>query len=277
MLFDDEREAFRAYAEAMPGNCVLLVDTYGTLEGVKHAIETARWLRTRGAELAGIRLDSGDLAWLSQEARRLLDAAGLERTAILASNELDERIIESLKEQGARIAVWGVGTRLVTGNGEAALGGVYKLTAVRRPGGAWSHRVKLSEVAAKTSVPGVLQVRRFRSDAGNVADCIYDELCGLPEPAVIVDPLDHTRRREIPADTPGEDLLAPIFRAGKLVYERPPLAASRQRTTEEVERLHAGMKRFVNPHQYPVGLEKGLFDLRTRLILKTRRVPPAAL
>jgi nicotinate phosphoribosyltransferase len=102
MLFDDEREAFRAYAEAMPGNCILLVDTYGTLEGVKHAIETARWLRDRGAELAGIRLDSGDLAWLSQEARRLLDAAGLERTAIVGSNELDERIIDSLKEQGAR-------------------------------------------------------------------------------------------------------------------------------------------------------------------------------
>ncbi len=277
MLFDDEREAFRAYAEAMPGNCVLLVDTYGTLEGVKHAIETARWLRTQGAELAGIRLDSGDLAWLSQEARRLLDAAGLERTAIIGSNELDERIIESLKEQGARIAVWGVGTRLVTGSGDAALGGVYKLTAVRQPGGPWSYRVKLSEVAAKTSVPGLLQVRRFHTDAGNVADCIYDEISGLPVPSVIVDPLDHTRRRAIPADALGEDLLVPVFRGGKLVYQRPQLAASRQRTMEEVGKLHAGVKRFVNAHQYPVGLEKGLFELRTRLIMQARRVPPAAL
>ena len=277
MLFDDEREAFRAYAEAMPGNCVLLVDTYGTLEGVKHAIETGRWLRERGAELAGIRLDSGDLAWLSQQARQLLDAAGLERTAILGSNELDEHIIDSLKEQGARIAVWGVGTRLVTGNGEPALGGVYKLTAVRRPGGPWLHRVKLSEVAAKTSVPGMLQIRRFRTETGNLADCIYDELTGLPVRSVIVDPLDHTRRREIPTDTPGEDLLVPIFRGGKLVYERPPLSASRQRTAEELGKLHGGVKRFVNPHQYPVGLEKSLFDLRTRLILQTRRVPAAAL
>ncbi len=273
MLFDDEREAFRAYAEAMPGNCVLLVDTYHSLEGVDHAIETGRWLRAHGGELSGIRLDSGDLAWLSQEARRRLDAAGFDGTAILASNELDEIIIDSLKEQGARIAVWGVGTRLVTGADDAALGGVYKLGAVRRPGGPWLHRVKLSEQSAKTSVPGVLQIRRFEGDDGHLADCIYDELLGLPSPAIIVDPLDHTRRRELPAGAQGADLLAPVFRRGKLVYERPPLTASRQRTQDELGRLHAGVKRFVNPHQYPVGLEKGLFDLRTRLILEARGLP----
>ena len=273
MLFDDEREAFRAYAEAMPGNCVLLVDTYDSLEGVDHAIETGRWLRAHGGELSGIRLDSGDLAWLSQEARRRLDAAGFSATAILASNELDEIIIDSLKEQGARIAVWGVGTRLVTGADDAALGGVYKLGAVRRPGGPWLHRVKLSEQSAKTSVPGVLQIRRFEADDGHLADCIYDELLGLPAPAIIVDPLDHTRRRELPAGARGADLLAPVFRKGKLVYERPPLTASRQRTQDELGRLHAGVKRFVNPHQYPVGLEKGLFDLRTRLILEARGLP----
>jgi nicotinate phosphoribosyltransferase len=270
MLFDDEAEAFRAFAEAMPGNCVLLVDTYRSLDGVRRAIETGRWLRARGGELAGIRLDSGDLAWLSQEARRMLDAAGFERTTIFGSNELDEHIIESLKEQGARIGVWGVGTRLVTGAPDAALNGVYKLGAVRRPGGPWVHRVKLSEVAAKTTVPGVLQTRRYRTGAGDLADCIYDELTGLPPRVVIVDPLDHTRRREIAAGTPGEDLLVPVFRAGRLVYDRPSLAASRQRTFDELARLHSGVKRFVNPHQYPVGLEKGLFDLRTRLVLEAR-------
>lgn len=274
MLFDDEREAFRAYAAAMPGNCVLLVDTYDSLEGVEHAIETGRWLRANGGELSGIRLDSGDLAWLSQEARRRLDAAGFEATAILASNELDERIIDSLREQGARIAVWGVGTRLVTGSDDGALGGVYKLGAVRRPGGAWIHRVKLSEQAGKTSVPGLLQVRRYRRDGEYLADCIYDELTGLPDRPVIVDPLDHTRRREIPADAPGEDLLRPIFRRGELVYERPALTASRQRTSDELALLHAGVKRFVNPHQFPAGLERNLFDLRTRLILEARGLPP---
>ena len=273
MLFDDEREAFRAYAAAMPGNCVLLVDTYDSLEGVEHAIETGRWLRANGGELSGIRLDSGDLAWLSQEARRRLDAAGFEATAILASNELDERIIDSLREQGARIAVWGVGTRLVTGSDDGALGGVYKLGAVRKPGGAWVHRVKLSEQSGKTSVPGLLQVRRYRHDGQYLADCIYDELTGIPDRPVIVDPLDHTRRRELPADASGEDLLRPIFRAGELVYERPTLAACRQRTSDELALLHAGLKRFVNPHQYPAGLERNLFDLRTRLILEARGLP----
>jgi nicotinate phosphoribosyltransferase len=272
MLFDDERAAFDAYARAMPGNCVLLVDTYDTLDGVKHAIEAGRALRERGADLAGIRLDSGDLAWLSQEARRMLDEAGFEKTAILASNELDEIIIDSLQEQGARIDVWGVGTRLVTGDGDGALGGVYKLGAVRRPGQGWVHRVKLSEQAAKTSVPGILQVRRFRRDGADLADCIYDELTGLTEPTTIVDPLDHTRRREIPAGTPGEDLLVPIFRAGRLVYDRPPLEAARRRTLDELARLHPSVKRFVNPHQYPAGLERNLFDLRTRLVLEARGV-----
>jgi nicotinate phosphoribosyltransferase len=270
MLFDDEEEAFRAYAAAMPGNCTLLVDTYRSLEGVKKAIATGRWLRERGGVLSGIRLDSGDLAWLSQEARRMLDEAGLQDTAILASNELDEHIVESLKEQGARIAVWGVGTRLVTGAEDGALGGVYKLGAVRRPGGPWLHRVKLSEQSAKTTVPGILQVRRYRTEGGDLADCIWDELTGLPEPATLVDPLDHTRRREIPAGTPGDDLLVPIMRRGQVVYQPPPLADSRRRTQEELSRLHAGVKRFVNPHQYPVGLERGLFDLRTRLVLAAR-------
>jgi nicotinate phosphoribosyltransferase len=270
MLFDGEPEAFRAYAAAQPGNCVLLVDTYDTLEGVRHAIEVGRWLRTQGSDLAGIRLDSGDLAWLSQRARGLLDQAGFQATVIVGSNELDEQVIESLKEQGATISVWGVGTRLVTGHEDGALGGVYKLSAVRRPGGPWTHRIKLSEQSAKVSVPGVLQVRRFEGPDGHLADAVWDELTGIPEAPVIVDPLDHTRRREIQAGTPFTDLLVPVFRGGALVYPRPPLPAIRERTLAELDRLHRGITRFVNPHQYPVGLEQGLFELRTRLVLQAR-------
>ena len=275
MLFDDEREAFRAYARAMPGNCTLLVDTYDSLEGVRRAIEAGRALRAEGGELAGVRLDSGDLAWLSRQARRLLDEAGFPQTKILATNELDEHIVESLREQGAAVDVWGVGTRLVTGAPDAALGGVYKVGAVRRGGGPWTHRVKVSEQAAKTSIPGWLQVRRF-SRAGDgqvVADMIWDELLGPPPaPATIVDPLDHMRRREIPAGAPAEDLLVPVLRGGRVVYASPPLAEVRARAQRELARLHAGVRRFVNPHQLPVGLEKGLFDLRTRLVLEARGV-----
>jgi nicotinate phosphoribosyltransferase len=274
LLFEDEREAFLAYARALPGNCVFLVDTYSTLDGVDHAIEAGRWLRSVGKEMVGIRLDSGDLAWLSQEARRRLDAAGFPRATILGSNELDEHVVQSLKDQHATIASWGVGTKLVTGMGDGALGGVYKLGAVRTgPDAPWRHRVKISEQAAKTTIPGILQVRRFRSGGTFLADVIWDEIGGLPSPAVMVDPLDPTRRREIPAGTAADDLLVPIFRGGRRTYQPPPLGESRERTFAQLDGFHGGVKRFVNPHQFPVGLERGLHDLRTRLVLEARRAP----
>ncbi len=274
MIHADEREAFMAYARALPANCVFLVDTYASLEGVRHAIEAGRWLREQGKELAGIRLDSGDLAWLSIEARHLLDEAGFPRAAILASNELDETIIHSLKDEGARIAVWGVGTRLVTAHGDGALGGVYKLGAVRDgPGAPWVRKVKLSEQAAKVNIPGILQVRRFEYGAGRAeADVIYDELLGLPPRSVMIDPLDPTRRREVPVG-PSEDLLVPVFRGGRQVYTPPPLAEVRARTQAQLARFHGGVKRFVYPHRFPVGLERGLNEVRTQLILDARRAP----
>lgn len=274
MLHDSELEAFLAYARALPGNCVFLVDTYGTREGVRHAIEAGRWLRAQGKELLGIRLDSGDLAWLSQEARRMLDEAGFPKATVLASNELDEVVIQSLKDQGARIAVWGVGTRLVTGQPEAALGGVYKLGAVRAgPGAPWQPRVKLSEQIEKTTIPGILQVRRFARGGEFFSDAIWDETLGLPAPSVIVDPADPLRRRELAADLPGEDLLVPVFRGGRRVYDPPPLEESRARTGAQLARFHAGVKRFLNPHAFPVGLEKRLHELRAELVLAARGGP----
>src|SRR5205085_1110950 len=162
MLHGDERTAFRDFAKAMPDDCVFLVDTYDSLAGVQNAIEEGRALRAAGHELAGIRLDSGDLAWLSREARRMLDEAGFPDARILASNDLDEHVIASLlREQAAEIDSFGVGTLLVAGRPDAALGGVYKLSAVRE-GDAWTPRLKLSEQQAKISTPGVLAVRRYR-------------------------------------------------------------------------------------------------------------------
>src|SRR3989440_6393543 len=163
MLFDSEREAFDAYARAMPHNVVLLVDTYDSLQGVRNAIETGKWLRAQGRELSGIRLDSGDLAWLSIEARKLLDAAGFTRTVILASNELDENVIASLKQQGAQITAWGVGTRLVTGADDAALGGVYKLSAMRVDGGPWKGRVKVPQQNGQAPAPRRPEVRSVQA------------------------------------------------------------------------------------------------------------------
>ncbi len=277
MCFDSEPEAFDAYARAMPNNCVLLVDTYNTLEGVQHAAEVGKKLRAQGHHLTGIRLDSGDLAYLSIEARKILDQAGLTDTAIVASNDLDEDIIRSLKDQGATINVWGVGTKLVTAYDQPALGGVYKLSAIRGPHGGWEHKIKLSEQLAKTSVPGILQVRRYRIGNEYRADMIVDELtqqagAGLAD-SVMIDPMDVTRRKVIAAGTPGEDLLVPIFRQGRLVYDLPMLDAIRRRTQDQLAAFHPGVKRPVNPHQYPVGLEKGLYDLRQNMILEERGVP----
>ena len=153
------------YARVMPNNCVFLVDTYNTLDGVRHAVEVGRCLREQGVEMIGVRLDSGDLAYLSIEARRILDEAGFASAAIVASNDLDEHIIASLKDQGAAVSMWGVGTKLATAYDQPALTGVYKLTALRHPGEAWQPKVKVSEQTAKVSTPGVLQVRRYRRGA----------------------------------------------------------------------------------------------------------------
>lgn len=270
MSFDDELTAFDTYAEAMPNNCVFLVDTYDTLQGVRNAITVGQRLRARGHEMVGVRLDSGDLAWLSAEARKLLDEAGFPKAQIVASNDLDERTIASIKDQGGAITVWGVGTKLVTAYDQPALGGVYKLAAVREPGGAWKPRVKLSEQAVKVSNPGMQNVRRFIRGGEAIGDVIWDELHGQPATWTMVDPADQTRRRELPSDATAEDLLQPIYRNGGLVYARPRLADTRLRAQAQLRLFHAGVKRLDNPHQYPVGLELGLHERKTQLILAAR-------
>lgn len=270
MCFPSELEAFQTYAQVLPNNCTFLVDTYDTLEGVRHAIQVGQWLREHGYRLAGIRLDSGDLAVLSIQARRLLDEAGFPDAVIIASNDLDEWLIENLKLQGAQICVWGVGTRLVTGFGQPALGGVYKLSAIQDTPGQWRDTIKLSEQTIKVSSPGILQVRRFVWQGEAMADAIYDIRSGLPDPCTIVDPIDITQRRTIPAHTPGEDLLVPVFRQGRCVVEVPSLELARQRAKEQLALLPHGTKRFVNPQMYFVGLEEGLFERKTDLLLKAR-------
>lgn len=272
MSFEDEPSAFGAYAEAMPNNCVFLVDTYSTLEGVRNAIVEGKKLRERGFEMVGIRLDSGDLAYLSIEARRLLDAAGFPKAVVVASNDLDENIIASLKQQGAKIGMWGVGTKLVTAFDQPALGGVYKLGAIRDEAGEWQYRVKLSEQAIKVSNPGMLQVRRFAVNGEMVGDMIFDELGAAEAEEMIVDPADGTRRKRIPDGATMTDLLRPIFREGSLVYERPELAETRRFAADCLNGFYPGVRRLLNPHEYPVGLGPRLFEMKQRLILEARPV-----
>jgi len=270
MSFENELGAFNAYADALPNNCIFLVDTYDSLQGVRHAVEVGKRLRKRGHKLAGIRLDSGDLAYLSIEARKILNAAGFKGAVIVGSNDLNEHLIASLKQQGAAINTWGVGTMLVTAYDQPALGGVYKLSAVRKPDGTWDHKIKLSEQAAKVTNPGVLQVRRFRERNEFIGDAIYDETRPLLQRITIVDPTDATRRKHFPEKTKYEDLLVPVLRRGKLVYDLPSLDSIRTRAQRQLGMLHPGIKRFDNPHQYPSGLELTLHEFKTELILRAK-------
>ncbi len=273
MSFPSEPEAFAAFAATLPGSTHLLVDTYDTLTGVRNAIEVGRTLRQQGHNLMGIRLDSGDLAYLSIQARRLLDEAGFEKTQILASNDLDENIISSLQSQGAVIDAWGVGTKLVTAFDQPALGGVFKLGAVRSRGTNWEYKIKLSEQAVKASNPGFLQVRRFEREGEYIADMVYNEIGGIKTPQTIVNPADITMRKKIPANTKHRDLLVPVFSEGKLVYRQPSIHEIRTSTQAELKRFYPGIKRLLNPHIYPVGLELGLHELKTHLMEALRPKP----
>lgn len=272
MSFDSEEEAFREYARAMPNNSMLLVDTYDTIEGVKTAVKIGLELRQQGYDLNGIRLDSGDLAYLSIEARKILDAGGFPKAIICASNDLDENIITSLKQQGAKISLWGVGTKLATGHDQGALGGVYKLVAMRDPGQQWQHRIKLSEQKIKITTPGDLQVHRYIKNGEAIGDMIFDQLSGPPEKRLIIDPNDSTRRKLIPEDAETRDLLIPIIRNGATVAQRHDVQTIRAHAATDLGMFHEGIKRFVNPHNYPVGLEEKLQTLKTSLIMKNRQI-----
>jgi nicotinate phosphoribosyltransferase len=268
MFHGDELAAFRSYADAMPGNCTFLVDTYDTLNGVANAITVGRELRAKGYELGGIRLDSGDLAHLSAEARRMLDEAGFPNARVVASNDLDETLIASLFEQGAKIDTFGVGTRLVTAFDQPALGGVYKLGACRDADGVWRESIKLSEQPIKISNPGVLQVRRLRQGGELVGDIIYDSEHGLAG-ATLHDIEDPTKTAWSPAFDASEDLLVTGMIDGELVGGST-LEAARERAARELAQLSVRTRRFLNPQPFPVGLDPHVHARKQELIARAR-------
>ena len=271
MAFDSEPQAFEAYVKLFPHNSVLLVDTYNTLEGVRNAMEAGHLLRRMGADLMGIRLDSGDLAYLSIQARKLLDENGFEKTRIVASNDLDERLIASLKSQGAPIDTWGVGTKLATAFDEPALGGVYKLAAIENRAGETVERIKLSEQAAKSSLPGCLDVARLSQGGINVGDVIFDTLTEEPPSTkdkvlTIISPEDPWRRKIISTkQIEISRLLEPLFDRGRRVAAKEPVESMRRRTLAGLRAFDRAIFRFENPHVYPAGLSQALFDHREQM------------
>lgn len=263
MAFDSEREAFRAYADAFPGGSVFLVDTYDTLEGVKVACEVGAELRAEGHEMVGVRLDSGDMAALSIGAREILDAAGFPDAKIVASSSLDEKKIAAMKARGAKVDVWGVGTRMSTAYDQPSLDAVYKLGAVREAEGEWEYRMKVSSTPAKRSIPGRLGVRRFTRGDEWIADAIYDEGLGLGGAAVVGPETGATKA--IPADAVGQELLVPVMRAGARLTEPAPVSEARERAIRSVDGLPAELRAIETQTRHFVGIDAELSVIRERI------------
>jgi nicotinate phosphoribosyltransferase len=261
--FPSELEAFQAYANIMPHHCTLLVDTYNTIEGVKNAIHVGKTLREEGHDLLAIRLDSGDMAALSIKARQLLDDAGFQNTIIMASNSLDEYAIKRLKEEGAKISAWGVGTNLATAYDHPALDGVYKLSALCDSNGQWQHKIKLSEQEVKVSNPGRHQVRRFFYNDRFLADVIYDLDLGISDSPTAIQ-ITHPQQHLYLDDYDGYvDLLKPIILQGKLISHQEPISEIRANAIAAVKNFTAQ-----DTHQHMVMLEEQLFNQKRALIEK---------
>ena len=275
MSFPDELTAFRTYAKLYPQACILLVDTYDVLDsGVPNAIKVFQEMKDAGVEMKGygIRIDSGDLAYLSKEAYQLLDEAGFGDAIISASSDLDEFLINSLKQQGAKINSWGVGTKLITSHDWPAFGGVYKLAAIRsREEKEFTPKIKLSENVEKVTNPGNKTVYRFydkrtgkiRADLIALADETFDESKDL----VIFDPTATWKKTKLIGGTyTVRELLVPVFQAGTCVYSSPSVMEIRDYCTKEKNTLWDETKRLVNPHEVYVDLSDKLFATKMRLL-----------
>lgn len=273
--FDSEYEAFLSYAKTYPNNCTLLIDTYNVLKsGLPNAIRVFdEVLKPMGIKNCGIRIDSGDMTYLSKKCRKILDAAGWESAKIVASNSLDEYIIRDILRQGACIDSFGVGERLITSKSEPVFGGVYKLVALE-DNGEIIPKIKISENVAKITTPHFKKVYRlFSKETGMaVADVLttHDEVINSDEPYEIFDPINTWKRKTI-ADFEARELLVPIFIGGKCVYELPTLEEIKNYCSDSVDKIWDEVKRFENPHEYYVDMSQKLWDIRYKLLAEQNK------
>ncbi|AEY67854.1 nicotinate phosphoribosyltransferase [Clostridium sp. BNL1100] len=274
-MFDSEYEAFKTYCELYPNNTTLLVDTYNVLKsGVPNAIRAFKEvLLPQGITKCAIRLDSGDMTYLSKKARKMLDNAGLTECKIVASNALDEYIISDLISQGACIDIFGVGERLITSKSEPVFGGVYKLCAIENENGEIIPKIKLSENVTKITNPHFKKVYRlFENETGKaIADqlCVYDETIDQTKELEIFDP-EATWKRKTITDFTARELLVPIFIGGKKMYDVPSIRETRKYCKEQIDSLWDEVKRFEFPHEYYVDLSQRLWDIKHKLIEENR-------
>ena len=274
-MFDSEYEAFKTYCETYPTNATLLVDTYNTLKsGVPNAIRAFNEvLRPMGITKCGIRLDSGDMAYLSREARRMLDEAGWPECQISVSNSLDERLIQNLFLQGAQIDMFGVGERMITAKSEPVFGGVYKLTAVENEKGEIIPKIKCSENVEKITIPHFKKVYRLynRDNGKAIADymTVYDETVDESQPLMLFDPYATWKTKNV-CNFEARELLVPVFLKGKRVYQSPSLKEIQSYCKQQVDTLWDEIKRFDNPQTYYVDLSQKLWDIQQELLRKNR-------
>ncbi|HIZ78965.1 MAG TPA: nicotinate phosphoribosyltransferase [Candidatus Lachnoclostridium stercorigallinarum] len=275
MSFPDELTAFRTYARLYPDACILLVDTYDTLKsGIPNAIKVFTEMREAGIPLSyyGIRLDSGDLAYLSKKAKKMLDEAGFPDAVISASNDLDEHLIASLKLQGAAINSWGVGTNMITSKDSPSFGGVYKLAAIMdRETGKFIPKIKLSENAEKITNPGNKTIQRiYEKDTGKIiADliCLADETYDNKNSLLLFDPIETWKKTLLAPETYTlRELLVPVFQKGKCVYHSPKVMEIRDYCTRELDTLWEESRRLVNPHEVHVDLSNELWHMKNQLL-----------
>ncbi len=274
MSFEDEYTAFKTYANMYPHACTLLVDTYDTLDsGVPNAIRVFTEMREAGIKLTnyGIRLDSGDLAYISKKARKMLDAAGFPDAVISASSDLDEYLIESLKLQGAAITSWGVGTNLITSADNPAFGGVYKLAAIRDDNGNYIPKIKLSENSAKVTNPGNKTVYRlYEKETGKLkADfiCLADEVYTENDFILLFDPNEPWKKTKMkPGTFTIKELLVPVFIQGECVYTSPSVMEIRDYCKKDQDTMWDETRRFANPHEVYVDLSSKLYDIKIALL-----------
>ena len=274
MSFPDEYTAFKTYSKLYPDACILLVDTYDTLKkGVPAAIRVFKEMREEGNPMKfyGIRLDSGDLAYLSKKARKMLDDAGFPDAVISASSDLDENLIDSLKAQGAAITSWGVGTNLITSKDCPAFGGVYKLAAIRQPDGSFLPKIKLSENTEKVTNPGNKKIIRiYEKDSHKIkADLItlVEETFDPEQDLTIFDPIETWKKTTLKGGTyEMREIMVPVFKDGVCVYESPAVMDIRQYAIEEQNTLWEESRRLINPHQVYVDLSDKLYAMKTQLI-----------
>lgn len=270
-LFDTEYDAFKAYAENYPDSCTLLIDTYNVLKsGIPNAIRVFNEvLLPKGYRPKGVRIDSGDITYLSKRCRKMLDEAGFSDCAIVASNSLDEYLIRDMLIQGAQINSFGIGERLITSRSEPVFGGVYKLAAVEDNKGEIIPKIKVSENVAKITLPGFKQVYRLysRETSAAIADVVtlHDEVINGGEPYTLFDP-EHTWKHKTVTDFYARPLLKPIFKKGKCVYDMPSLEVLREYCQAEINGLWEEVKRFENPHKYYVDFSQKLWNMRHKLL-----------